>query len=107
MLKEVVESTWRREPELVELKSELAKLERQIQQSLKSTGETEGQIPVPVNGTVSKQLPPPEKNNPEKSPKIPERLQEIAEASDGRIIIAGIGHFAKQDNPIVSKSLKV
>ncbi|QGY46410.1 N-6 DNA methylase [Maribellus comscasis] len=106
VLKEVVESTWRREPELVELKSELAKLERQIQQSLKSTGETERQISAPVNGAVSK-IPPSEKYKQEESPKIPERLRKIAEASDGRIIIAGIGHSAKQDNPIVSKSLKV
>jgi hypothetical protein len=107
VLKEVVESNWRRESELIELKSELAKLERKIQQSLKSTGETEGQIPAPVNGAESKQLPPTEKNNPEKSPKIPERLQKIAETSNGKIIIAGISHSAKQDNPIVSKSLKI
>ncbi len=106
VLKEVVESTWRKEPELAELKSEMVKLERKIQQSLKSTDEMKGETSAPVNETVSK-LPPPEKNNPEKSPKIPERLQEIAEASGGRIIIAGIGHSAKQDNPIVSKSLKV
>ncbi len=106
VLKEVVESTWRREPELAELKSEMVKLERKIEQSLKSAGETEGQISAPVNGTVSK-LPSPEKNSPENSPKIRERLQEIAEASDGRIIIAGINYSAKQDNPIVSKSFKV
>lgn len=107
VLKEVVESTWRREPELLDLKSELLKLERQIQQSLKSTGETEGQIFVPDNETVSKQLLPTEKNNPEKSPKVPVHLEKIAEASDGKIIVAGISHSAKQDNPIVSKSLKV
>ncbi|WP_319226670.1 N-6 DNA methylase [Draconibacterium orientale] len=107
VLKEVVESTWRREPESVELKSELLKLERQIQQSLKSTGETEGQIPNPVNGTVSKQIPSLEKNNLEVSPKIPVHLQKIAEASDGKIITAGIGYLVKQDNSNVSKSLKV
>ncbi len=107
VLKEVVESIWRREPELVELKSELLKLERQIQQSLKSTGETEGQIPAPVNGAVSKQIPPLEKNNPEGPPKVPVHLQKISEASDGKIIIAGTGYSAKRDNPIVSKRLKV
>lgn len=107
VLKEVVKSTWRREPELVELKSELVRLERKIQQSLKTTGETEGQISAPVNGAVSKQLLSPEKNNPEESPKVPAHLQKIAEASNGKIIIAGISHSAKQDNPIVSKSLKV
>ncbi len=82
VLKEVVESNWRREPELAELKSELATLERKIQQSLKSTGETEGPN------------------------KIPERVQKNTEAQDGRII-AGIGQAAKPDYPIVSKSLKV
>ncbi|MFV0265588.1 MAG: hypothetical protein ACK5HT_00470 [Draconibacterium sp.] len=107
VLKEVVESTWRREPELVQLKLELLKLERQIQQSLKSTGETEGQIFVPANETVSKQLLPPEKNNPEKSPKVPVHLQKIAEASNRKIIVAGIGYSTKRDNLIVSKSLKV
>jgi len=107
ILKEVVESNWRREPELIELKSEMVRLERQIQQSLKSAGETEGQISAPVNGAVSKQLLSPEKNNPEESPKVPAHLQKIAEASNGKIIIAGISHLAKQDNPIVSNSLKI
>lgn len=107
VLKEVLESTWRREPELVELKSELLKLERQIQQSLKSTGETEGQIPAPVNGAVSKQIPPLETNNPEGPTKVPIHLQKISEASDGKIIVAGIGYSTKRDNLIVSKSLKV
>lgn len=106
VLEEVVESTWKRESELAALKSELVILERKIQQSLKSTGETEGETSAPVNETVSK-LPPPEKNNSEKSLKVPEHLQKIADASDGKIIIAGIGHLANPDNPIVSKSLKV
>jgi len=107
VLKEVVESTWRREPELAELKSEMVKLERKIEHSLKSTGESEGQIPAPANETVSKQHFPLEKNNPEDSPIVPVRLHKITEVSDGRIVIGGIGHSAKQDNPIFSKSLKV
>lgn len=107
VLKEVVESTWRRELELAELKSELVKLERKIEQSLKSTIEKEGQIPTRFNGNVCKQLLRAEKNNPEESPKIQERLQKDADASDGKIILAGIGYSAKQDNHIVSKSLKV
>jgi N12 class adenine-specific DNA methylase len=107
VLKEVVESTWRRELELAELKSELVTLERKIEQSLKSTSETEGQISVPVNETVSKQKLPTIEQNQEGAAKIPERIEKIAEASDGKIIIAGIGHLAKSDNPPVSKSLKV
>jgi hypothetical protein len=107
VLKEVVEDTWKREPELVELKSELITLERKIQQSLKSTGETEGQISAQGDETESKQILATIKQNLEESEKIPERLQKIAEVSDGRIIIAGIGHTAKPNNPIVSKGLKV
>lgn len=107
VLKEVVVSTWRREPELVELKSELVKLERKIQQSLKSTGETEGQTIASINETAEVQKPLIMEHKPEKSSNIPEQLQKIAEASDGRIIIASICHSAKQDNPIISKSLKV
>ncbi|MDX9883111.1 MAG: hypothetical protein RBS73_13695 [Prolixibacteraceae bacterium] len=38
---------------------------------------------------------------------LPEHFQKIAEAPDGRIIMAGIGHSVKPDNPIVSESLKV
>lgn len=107
VLKEVVESTWKREPELAALKSELVTLERKIQQSLKSTGETEGQTSVPLNETFGKPTQATMKQNPEGLAQVPEKLQKIAEASDGRIIIAGIGHSAKQDNPIVSKILKV
>jgi N12 class adenine-specific DNA methylase len=107
VLKEVVESIWRRELELVELKSELVKLERQIQQSLKSSDETEGQISKPVNEAASKQILPIIEQNLKVPPVIPEQLQKITEASNGKIITAGIGHLAKQDNPLVSKSLKV
>lgn len=107
VLKEVVESNWRREPELVELKSELVKLERRIQQSLKSSGETEGQTIASINETAEVQKPLIMEHKPEKSSNIQERLQKIAEASDGRIIIASICHSAKQDNPMVSKSLKI
>jgi len=107
VLKEVVESTWRKEPELVELKSELASLERKIQQSLKSTGETEGQTIASINETAEVQKPLIMEHKPEKSSNIPERLQKIAEVSDGRIIIGSICHSAKQDNPMVSKSLKI
>jgi hypothetical protein len=107
VLKEVVESTWRREPELAELKLEMVKLERKIEQSLKSTGETEGQISIPVNETISKHILPTLEQNPKVPPEIPEHLQKIAEVSAGKIILAGIGHSAKPDNPIVSKGLKV
>lgn len=43
VLKEVVESTWRKEPELKALKDDLMKLDREIQLSLKPIEESEGQ----------------------------------------------------------------
>lgn len=42
-LKEVVEATWKKEPELKDLKDELLKLDRQIQLSLKPIEESESQ----------------------------------------------------------------
>ncbi|MCK3683072.1 helicase-related protein [Maribellus sp. YY47] len=107
ILKEVEESTWRREPELVELKSELAKLEQKIQQSLKSTCEMEEQVSVQGNETTNKKILRTIEQNLKAPTKIPEHLQKIAEASNGKVIIAGIGYSAKQDNPIVSRSLKI
>jgi hypothetical protein len=43
ILKEVVDSTWRKEPELKVLKDDLIKLDREIQLSLKPIEESEGQ----------------------------------------------------------------
>jgi N12 class adenine-specific DNA methylase len=45
VLKEVVEAVWRKEDELMELKTELNNLERQIKLSLKPIEQTEGQQP--------------------------------------------------------------
>jgi hypothetical protein len=47
VLKEVVEGTWRKEPELKVLKDDLIKLDREIQLSLKPIEESEGQESVP------------------------------------------------------------
>jgi N12 class adenine-specific DNA methylase len=107
VLKEVVESTWRREPELAALKSELVTLERRIQQSLKSIGEAEGQNAAPVNGIAGRQILTTTEKNPGRPDKLTEHLQKITQASDRSIILTGIGHSAKPDNPIVSKILKV
>lgn len=105
VLKEVVESNWRSEPELAELKSELAKLERKIEQSLKSTVETAGQVTVP--DTTEKQAPPNGEQNQKAAPEIPEHFQKVAEASNERAHIPGIGLLAKPENRMAFKSLKI
>ena len=107
VLKEVVESNWRREPELVELKSELAKLERKIEQSLKSTVEMEGQITVPATETIDKQTPPHREQNQKTAPEIPEHFQRIAEASKENVHFPGTGQLAKPENRMAFKSLKI
>ena len=42
VLREVVESSWRKEPELTALKTDLTEIDRRIQQSLKPIEESEG-----------------------------------------------------------------
>ncbi|MCE8894768.1 hypothetical protein, partial [Bacteroides ovatus] len=42
VLREVVESSWRKEPELTALKADLTEIDRRIQQSLKPIEESEG-----------------------------------------------------------------
>ena len=44
LLKEVVESSWRKEPELADLRAELTELDRKIQLSLKPISESERQL---------------------------------------------------------------
>ncbi len=107
VLKEVVEDTWKREPELVELKLELITLERKIQESLKSTDESERQSSEPDSVTLEETTHITMKQNSEVPPKIPVSLQKITKTSDVSPIIAGFANSAKHDNPIVSKSLKV
>lgn len=55
-LKEVVDATWRKEPELKALKDDLVKLDREIQLSLKPIEESEGQTEnTPKNGVPANQ----------------------------------------------------
>ncbi|MDL2255231.1 hypothetical protein LJC38_01430 [Parabacteroides sp. OttesenSCG-928-K15] len=53
-LKEVVETTWRKEPELKALKEDLIKLDREIQLSLKPIEESEGEAIKAVDKTPLK-----------------------------------------------------
>jgi N12 class adenine-specific DNA methylase len=58
VLKEVVEGTWRKEPELKALKDDLIKLDREIQLSLKPIEESEGQETVSTSNTSQSQAKP-------------------------------------------------
>jgi hypothetical protein len=163
VLKEVIEGTWRKEPELAALKAELTELDHKIQLSLnrqqaesidvlaqsmprrdggkdhnsglKPIGEIEeelinelvteksqttvGDNPPSLQGTENFPLPDNRQSSPSNvnssrqnsiqssqgnsstpQPHIPSRLREIADASGGRIVIAGVGSPPrKQDGP--------
>jgi hypothetical protein len=111
VLKEVIEGTWRKEPELNALRAELTELDRKIQLSLKPIGNSEGE---PVNEPEKGIAQAPQQDNRQPSPGnggqqpyIPARLREIADASGGRIVVAGVGSPSrKQDDP-PKKSIKI
>lgn len=103
ILREVVEGTWRREPELALLRAEMTDLERKIQLSLKSVDDDQEQIAeVPTEGenTLSAdnrgQVPVEGSNQ----PYVPARLREVAGNSGGRIIIGTVGNnIPDRDKP--------
>jgi hypothetical protein len=103
VLREVVDGTWRKEPELAALRVELTDLDRKIQLSLKPMDEDEVQSPdepkeaqkrAPAD---NRQQAPQGENN---QPHIPSRLREIADNSGGRIVIGTVGgNIPNRDNP--------
>jgi N12 class adenine-specific DNA methylase len=107
ILKEVVEGTWRKEPELASLRAELTDLDRKIQLSLKPIEESEGQ---PVNEVkeANKQSPAGQTSQVDGGqPYIPARLREIADNSGGRVVIGTVGGSPpKVENP-ASKGIKL
>lgn len=83
ILKEVVESTFRKEPELKELKEELIKLDREIQLTLKPIENGEE-----VTDTAQKQ----EVTSPvQQDAPMPGTLKEVKEIMGDRLVIAGVG----------------
>lgn len=97
VLKEVVESTWRKEPELKVLKDDLIKLEREIQLSLKPIEKSEGQAtetPDRVE-TVTTDTP------------MPGTIQEMKNVMADRLIIAGIGNDPKAEKKEPTKIIKL
>ena len=85
VLREVVESSWRKEPELTAPKSDLTEIDRRIQQSLKPIEESEGKEAEEDNDVcrerhdTAEELPK-EDNT---AARIPSRLRQIADASGG------------------------
>ena len=107
VLREVVESSWRKEPELTALKADLTEIDRRIQQSLKPIEESEGKEAEEDNDVcrerhdTAEELPK-EDNT---ATRIPSRLRQIADASGGRIVIAGVG--SPPENGPAKKGIKM
>lgn len=107
LLKEVVESTWRKEPELADLRAELTELDRKIQLSLKPISESEGQ-PLDEPEKAEKRMP----DNPQPTQTtgqtyIPSRLREIADNSGGRIIIGSVPRVTSDADRPTKSSMKI
>jgi hypothetical protein len=110
VLKEVVESTWRKEPELKVLKDDLIKLDREIQLSLKPIEESEGQaeskpengIPVKQNQSQGQVI-----STVQDAP-MPNTLQGVKEAMGDRLIIGTVGSSPpKTEKKETTKSFKL
>ncbi len=95
VLKEVVEGTWRKEPELKTLKDELIKLDREIQLSLTPISETEGQAETVPDKTVSTTNQNQSQGKTETSTvrdaPLPNTLQGVKEIMGDRLVIASVG----------------
>lgn len=93
ILKEVVEQVWRKEPELMELRQELTEIERKIQQTIQPQEGVEGEDIVEENSPSEVQ----KKVQQANTSIIPQKLRELANASDGRIVISGVPPSEKKN----------
>ena len=110
VLKEVVEGTWRKEPELKALKDDLVKLDREIQLSLKPIEESEGQESVQDN-SVSASNQSQSQGKPETSfvqdTPPPNTLQGVKEIMGDRLVIASVGGSPPKVEKKESKAFKL
>jgi|LSQX01.3.fsa_nt_gb N12 class adenine-specific DNA methylase len=111
VLKEVVEGTWRKEPELKALKDDLVKLDREIQLSLKPIEESEGQESVQDNSVSasnqSQSQEKPETSFVQDTPP-PNTLQGVKEIMGDRLVIASVGGSPpKLERKDTSKGIKL
>lgn len=112
VLKEVVESTWRKEPELKALKDDLIKLDREIQLSLTPISETEGQEGVSNNNvSVSNRSQSQGKyeTSTVRDVPLPNTLQGVKEIMGDRLVIASVGSSSppKVEKKEPSKGIKL
>ena len=110
VLKEVVEGTWRKEPELKVLKDDLIKLDREIQLSLNPINETEG-VPVGNNFDVTTNQQNKSQGKSETSivqdASMPNTLQGIKEVMGDRLVIASVSGSPPKVEKKESKSFKL
>lgn len=104
-LEAIINSSWRKEADLAALKAEMESLDRRIQLSLKPISEetetgTDDEIEVDPE---QQQKPATEENHTLNN--IPNRLQQIAAASDGHIVIASMPRF--DTNKVPGKKMKL
>ena len=89
VLKEVVESSWRKESELKILKDDLIKLDREIQLSLKPIEESEGQAESLDDGVGG--IPAKKETVGNNDAQIPGTLKYVKEIMGDRLVIASVG----------------
>ena len=110
ILKEVVEASWRKEPELKVLKDDLIKLDREIQLSLNPINETEG-VPVENNLDITTNQQNQSQGKSETSivqdAPMPNTLQGIKEVMGDRLVIASVSGSPPKIEKKESKSLKL
>ncbi len=94
ILKEVVEGTWRKESELSALKTQKTEIDRKIQLSLKPIEQGEEVMEQEEASSVERKN---EVASENVRPFVPNRLQQIADTSNGRIVIGRIGTQAKAE----------
>ncbi|WP_157257471.1 hypothetical protein, partial [Dysgonomonas macrotermitis] len=117
VLREVMDSVWKKEPELKELKSQLDSLSRQINLSLENKDKNQGQAQA-TNVQGEKDMKPevsvsaPTANIREEPSGIrsgqPMSIKDIVEANPGRIIIASPDTgFRQESQPVKPKGFKL
>jgi len=107
VLKEVVKSNWRKEPDLKVLKDDLIKLDREIQLSLKPIEESEGQENTSLdNGVGGISAKAETVYNQEAS--IPGTLKDVKEIMGDRLVITSVGSSSpKMEKKETSKGFKL
>ncbi|MDU1892794.1 MAG: N-6 DNA methylase [Dysgonomonas sp.] len=111
VLKEVVEGTWRKEPELKALKDDLIKLDREIQLSLKPIEESEGKESVQDNNVSvnnqSQSQGKAETTFVQDTP-LPNNLLGVKEIMGDRLVITSVGSSPpKVEKKDTSKGIKL